>query len=259
MGFKERLPKYDLTGKVAIVTGGSRGIGFDVAGTLAAAGAAVVITGRKQATIEAAAQQLKDEGFDALGLAVDVSSIESVQKMAEDVVAKYGKIDILINNAGVTVDEAPMLDVTEEDWDYVHNTDLKGFYFTTQAVARKMKEVGNGGRIINVTSAAGIMTPKYITVYGSAKVGVTHLTKIFSKELARYGIHVNAVAPGYVNTSMIANMVADEKNANVVLKSIPLRRYAEVEDVSNVILFLVTEAGDYLNGVVIPIDGGMMA
>lgn len=259
MGFKDKLPKYDLTGKVAIITGGSRGIGYEVAGTLAAAGAAVVITGRKQATIEEAAQQLKDEGLEALGLAVDVSSIESVQKMAEDVVAKYGRIDILINNAGVTVDEAPMLDVTEKDWDYVHNTNLKGFYFTTQAVAQKMKDLGNGGRIINVTSAAGIMTPKYVSVYGAAKSAVAHLTKIFSKELARWGIHVNAVAPGYVNTSMIANMVANEKNNAVVMKSIPLRRYAETEDVANVILFLVTEAADYLNGVIIPIDGGMMA
>ena len=169
-----------------------------------------------------------------------------------------GHIDGLINNAGVTVPESPIFEVTEKAWDFVHDVDLKGLYFTSQVVAESMKEHG-GGRIVNLCSAAGIMTPKYVSVYGAAKAGVRHLTGIMAKEWARWGINVNAVAPGYIKTDMIKDMLANEKNAEVVLKSIPLRRYGEVKDVARVILFLVTEASEYLTGLVIPIDGGMMA
>mgnify|MGYP002860107559 CR=1 FL=1 len=192
-------------------------------------------------------------------IATDVSSKKSVKELAEKTVSEFGGIDILINNAGVTIPESPVFDVTEEQWDFVHNVDLKGLYFTSQVIAEKMKQLGNGGRIVNLTSAAGIMTPKYVSVYGAAKAGVRHLTGIMAKEWARWGINVNAVAPGYVNTDMLAPMLENEKNAQVVLKSIPMRRYGEVKDVANVILFLVTEASDYLTGVIIPIDGGMMA
>ena len=129
---------------------------------------------------------------------------------------------------------------------------------SAERVAESMKEHG-GGRIVNLCSAAGIMTPKYVSVYGAAKAGVRHLTGIMAKEWARWGINVNAVAPGYIKTDMIKDMLANEKNAEVVLKSIPLRRYGEVKDVARVILFLVTEASEYLTGLVIPIDGGMMA
>ncbi len=259
MGFKENVPSYDLSGKVAIVTGAAKGIGFEVAGVLAASGAKVVIADLKQDQSDEAAQKIKDEGFEAVGIAVDVSSRKSALDLVQKSVEKYGRIDILINNAGVTIDEKPIFEVTEDEWDFVQNVDLKGFYFTSQVVAKQMMEQGYGGRIVNLASAAGIMTPKYVSVYGAAKTAVKHLTGIMAKEWARYKINVNAVAPGYVNTDMIKNMVANEKNANVVLKSIPMRRYAEVKDVAGVILFLTTEASDYLTGCVIPIDGGMMA
>jgi NAD(P)-dependent dehydrogenase (short-subunit alcohol dehydrogenase family) len=259
MSWKEELPSYDLTGKVAVVTGSAKGIGYEVAGVLAAAGAKVVIADLKQEQCEESAKALCEEGLEAIGVSVDVSKKESVKQMIGQVASKYGTIDILINNAGVTVPESPIFDVTEEAWDFVHNVDLKGLYFTSQAVAEAMKESGNGGRIVNLCSAAGIMTPKYVSVYGAAKAGVAHLTKIMAKEWARFGINVNAVAPGYVNTDMIKGMLENEKNATVVLKSIPMRRYGEVKDVAGVILFLVTEASSYLTGVIIPIDGGMMA
>ena len=259
MAYKDNLPTYSLDGKVAIVTGAAQGIGFTVAATLAAAGASVVIADLRAEASEEAAAKLTAEGLEAIGVACDVSKQETVKAMIATAVGKYGKIDIAVNNAGVTIDEGPILDVTEKQWDFVIDIDLKGFYFTSQAIAQQMKDQGTGGRIVNLTSAAGIMTPKYVSVYGAAKTGVKHLTGIMSKEWARWGIQVNAVAPGYVKTNMIANMLANEKNATVVMKSIPLRRYAETQDVANVILFLVSEASSYLNGVVIPVDGGMMA
>jgi 2-dehydro-3-deoxy-D-gluconate 5-dehydrogenase len=259
MGFKEDLPKYDLTGKTAIVTGAAQGIGFEVAGVLAAAGAQVVIADLNDEQSKKSAQALVEEGFEAIGVGTDVSSRESAKNLVLKTVEKFGKIDILINNAGVTIDEKPILDVTEKEWDFVQNVDLKGFYFTSQVVAQQMKDQGTGGIMVNLASAAGVMTPKYVSVYGAAKVGVRHLTGIMAKEWARWGIRVNPVAPGYVKTHMIDKMVANEKNNEVVMKSIPMRRYAETKDVAGVILFLVTEASDYLTGVLIPIDGGMMA
>ncbi len=258
MAFKEDLPKYDLTGKVVIVTGSAQGIGFEVAGMLGAAGGKVVIADLKQEACDEAVKKLEAEGIEALGVATDVSSIDSAKNMVLKTVEKFGKIDVLVNNAGVTSDEKPILDVTEKEWDFVHSVDLKGLYFLTQQVALQMKSQGNGV-IVNLSSAAGIMTPKYVSVYGAAKAGVRHLTGIMAKEWARWGIRVNAVAPGYVKTHMIDKMVANEKNNTVVMKSIPMRRYAETRDVANVILFLTTEASSYLTGVVIPVDGGMMA
>lgn len=259
MDFKHSVPAYDLTGKVAIVTGSGQGIGFEVAGMLAAAGASVIITDLKQVACDDAAEKLKREGLDATGIAADVSSTESVRKMVSSTTEKYGAVDILVNNAGVTIAEKPIFDVTEKEWDFVHGVDQRGLYFTSQIVAAQMQKQGTGGRIVNLASAAGIMTPKYVSVYGAAKAGVVHLTKIMAKEWARYNINVNAVAPGYVNTNMIKGMLENEKNAEFVLKSIPMRRYGEVKDVAGVILFLVTEASAYLTGVVIPVDGGMMA
>ncbi len=259
MGFTNELPAYDLNDNVAVVTGAAQGIGFAVAGTLAAAGAKVVIADLNQDASEEAAAKLQAEGFEAIGIGTDVSSRQSVKNMVLKTVEKFGKIDVLINNAGVTINEKPIFEVTEDEWDFVHNIDLRGFFFTSQVVAEQMKEQGTGGRIVNLASAAGIMTPKYVSVYGAAKAGVKHLTGIMAKEWARWGINVNAVAPGYVKTDMIKDMLADEKNASVVMKSIPLRRYGEVRDVAGVILFLVTEASAYLTGVVIPIDGGMMS
>ena len=259
MAFKDTLPGYDLTGKTAIVTGAAQGIGFEVAGVLAAAGADVVLADLNADAAKDSAQALIDEGLSATGLCVDVSSRNSVEKLSEDTIAKFGHIDILINNAGVTIEEKPILDVTEKEWDFVQDIDLKGFFFTSQVIASHMKEQGTGGCIVNLTSAAGIMTPKYVSVYGAAKTGVKHLTGIMAKEWARWGINVNAVAPGYVKTHMIDKMLENEKNAQVVLKSIPMRRYAEVRDVANVILFLCSEGASYLTGVVVPVDGGMMA
>ena len=252
-----RLPSYDLAGKVALVTGATRGIGSAIAAQLAAAGAAVVITSRKPADCERIQNQYTANGYKCLGIPADVSDVDELDGLVERIVREFGRIDILVNNAGIGGKEAPILNITPEEWDQTQNIDLKGLYFLSRAVAAQIKQQGTGGRIINMASVAGIMAPKYVSIYGAAKAAVIHLTKIMANEWARYGINVNAIAPGYVVTAMTKDVMADEKNAAAVLKKISLRRYGETNDIAGVALFLATEASSYITGVTIPVDGGM--
>lgn len=253
-----KKPAYDLTGKVALVTGATRGIGYAIAAEFAAAGAAVVVTSRNASDCARVQQEFDNVGYKCLGLAVDVSDVDKIDHLVSEIVSMLGHIDILVNNAGIGGKEAPIFDITPLEWDQTHNIDLKGVYFCAKAVALQMKSQGTGGRIINMASAAGILAPKYISVYGSAKAAVIHLTKIMANEWARYGINVNAIAPGYITTDMTKDVMADEKNASAVLKKIGLRRFGEVGDVADVALFLATEASKYMTGVLIPVDGGMV-
>ena len=252
-----KTPSYDLEGKVALVTGATRGIGYAIAAEFAAAGAAVVITSRKPSDCDRVQQEFAGKGCKCLGIAVDISDVAEIERLIPEIAEKMGHIDILVNNAGIGGKEAPIFDITPEEWDQTHNIDLKGLYFCAKSVAFRMKEQGTGGRIINMASAAGILAPKYVSVYSAAKAAVIHLTKTMANEWARYGINVNAIAPGYITTDMTKEVMADEKNASAVLKKIGLRRFGEVDDVADVALFLATEASRYLTGVMIPVDGGM--
>ena len=251
------VPTYDLTGKVALVTGGTRGIGYGIAAAFAAAGAAVVITSRKPADCAAVQKEFEDKGYKALGVAIDVSETEKIPALVEQIVQKFGHLDILVNNAGIGGVEKPILDINEDEWDQTHNINLKGAYFCAKAVAAQIKKQGTGGRIINLGSAAGIIAPKYTSVYAATKSAMIHLTKIMANEWARYGINVNAIAPGYIITEMTKGVMEDEKNANAVMKKIALRRFGDLSDVAGVALFLSSEGSKYLTGVLIPIDGGM--
>lgn len=253
-----RTPAFDLTGKVALVTGATRGIGYAIAAEFAAAGAAVAVTSRKASDCARVQKEFEDKGYKCLGMAVDVSDVGKVDQLIDDIVGAFGHIDILVNNAGIGGKEAPILDISPEEWDQTHNIDLKGVYFCAKAAALRMKSQGTGGRIINMASAAGILAPKYISVYGSAKAAVIHLTKIMANEWARYGINVNTIAPGYIVTDMTRDVMADEKNASAVMKKIALRRFGEVNDVADVALFLATEASKYMTGALLPVDGGMV-
>ena len=253
---------FDLTGKVAIITGSTRGIGNAIAKTMAAMGASVVITGRKQAACDTAAQALIDQGYNALGVACEVTKAEDRTNLIEKTVAKYGRVDILVNNAGLGGQPKKMIDMDEQYFDNYVDADLKGLYFMSQLAAQQMKAQGREGaenpyRIINLSSAAGIKAPIGDTVYGSCKAAVTHLTKIMANELARFGILCNAVAPGYVLTDMTKDVMADEKNVAAVTRMISVRRYAQPEEIASVISFLCTPAAGYITGVLIPVDGGM--
>ena len=249
------MSMYDLTGKVAIITGSTRGIGNAIAKLMADHGAAVVITGRKQEACDKVADEIKAAGGKALGVATDVTSPEARQNLVKKTVETFGHVDILVNNAGTGGQPRKMVD------HYVQ-ADYKALYFMSQAVACQMKEQGcekgtHPYRIINLSSAAGIKSPIGDTVYGSLKAAVAHLSRIMANELARFGITVNAVAPGYVLTDMTKDVMADEKNVAAVTRMISLRRYAQPIEIANVITFLASPAGGYVTGVLIPVDGGM--
>ena len=256
------IPSYDLTGKVAIITGSTRGIGNAVAHTMGKYGAKVVITGRKQDACDKAAEALKAEGIDALGVACEVTKEADRENLIAKTVEKYGRLDILVNNAGLGGQPKKMIDMDEDYFDKYVDADLKGLYFMSQLAARQMKAQGredgaNPYRIINLSSAAGIKAPIGDTVYGACKAAVTHLTKIRANELARFGILCNAVAPGYVLTDMTKDVMADEKNVAAVTRMISVRRYAQPEEIASVITFLASPAAGYVTGVLIPVDGGM--
>ena len=256
------LATYDLTGKVAIITGSTRGIGHAIAETMATYGAKVVITGRKQAACDEVAAALAAKGLDAFGVATEVTNPEHRENLIAKTVEHYGRVDILVNNAGIGGTPKNMIDQDETAFDETMDADLKALYFLSQLAARQMKAQGREGdenpyRIINMASAAGIKAPRGDTLYGAAKAAVIHLTKIMANELARYGITVNAIAPGYVVTDMTKGVMADEKNAEAVKKMISLRRYAQPEEIAGVANFLASPAGGYVTGVLIPVDGGM--
>ena len=257
------IASYDLTGKVAIITGSTRGIGNAIAKTMAYYGANVVITGRKQAACDTAAEEITAMGGGkALGVACEVTKAEDRENLIAKTVETFGRVDILVNNAGLGGQPLKMIDMDEQYFDNYIDADLKGLYFMSQLAARQIKAQGRDGaenpyRIINLSSAAGNKAPLGDTVYGSCKAAVTHLTKIMANELARYGILVNAVAPGYVLTDMTKDVMADEKNAAAVNKMISIRRYAQPEEIAAVITFLSSPAAGYITGVLIPVDGGM--
>ena len=256
------LASYDLKGKVAIITGSTRGIGHAIAETMASYGAKVVITGRKQAACDEVVAEFAAKGLEAFGVATEVTNAEHRENLIAKTVEHFGQVDILVNNAGIGGTPKNMIDNDEASFDATIDADLKALYFLSQLAARQMKAQGREGeenpyRIINMASAAGIKAPRGDTLYGAAKAAVIHLTKIMANELARYGITVNAVAPGYVVTDMTKGVMADEKNAEAVKKMISLRRYAQPEEIAGVVNFLASPAGGYVTGVTIPADGGM--
>lgn len=254
---------FGLEGKVAIITGSTRGIGNSIARMFALSGANVIITGRKQDACDKAADEITAlGGGKALGVATEVTNREHRENLISKTVEAFGQVDILVNNAGVGGAPGQMIDVTEETFDHTMDADLKALYFLSQLAARQMKGQGrpegeNPYRIINMASAAGIKAPRGDSVYGAAKAAVIHLTRIMANELARFGVLVNTIAPGYVMTDMTKDVMADEKNAAAVQRMIAIRKYADPEDIACAVQFLASDAARYITGVLIPVDGGM--
>jgi 3-oxoacyl-[acyl-carrier protein] reductase len=244
-----------LDGKVAIVTGASRGIGRAVALRLAREGAKIIVN---YAGNHAAAQKTVDEikvvGGEAMLFQADVADAQAVGELVKAATAAYGRIDILVNNAGITRDNILAL-MKEEDWDAVIATNLKGIFNCTKAVAKVMIKQ-RAGKIINMTSVIGIAGNAGQTNYAAAKAGVIGFTKSAAKELAARGITVNAVAPGYITTDMSAAMPEQAKAE--LAKSIPLSRLGKPEDVAETVLFLASDAANYITGQTINVDGGMV-
>ncbi|MDQ2668705.1 MAG: 3-oxoacyl-[acyl-carrier-protein] reductase [Gemmatimonadota bacterium] len=241
----------DLTGKVALVTGSTRGIGRAIAETLAEAGARVAVVGREQERAAAVAAEL---GGGAMGFGTDVSDPASVVALVEAVEAAFGQIDVLVNNAGLTRDNI-LFRIKDDDWDMVLDANLRGAFVAIRATARGMMK-RRWGRIINIASIVGITGNKGQANYAASKAGLIGLTKSVAKELGSRNILVNAVAPGFIETDMTAAMTPEARAA--LSAQIPLDRLGKVQDIASVVAFLASEHASYITGQVLVVDGGMV-
>ena len=244
-----------LDGKVALITGASRGIGRAVAIKLAGAGARVIINyAGNLAAAQEVEQTIKAAGGDAVIMQGDVANADVVDAMVKQITDNFGRIDILVNNAGITRDTL-LMRMKEEDWDAVINTNLKGVFHCTKAVSRVMMKQ-KSGKIINMSSVVGVTGNAGQANYAAAKAGVIGFTKSMAKELASRGITVNAVAPGFIATDMTA-VLSEQVKAELIAR-IPLGRLGATEDISAAVLFLVSEAANYITGQTLNVDGGMV-
>ena len=243
--------KIDLSGKVAVVTGSTRGIGRTIAATLGECGARVAIVGRDEQKSNAVAAEL---GGEAKGFACDVADTNQVAQLVSNVESAFGSLDILVNNAGVTRDNVVMR-LKDDDWDTVLDANLRGPFAAIRAASRGMMK-RRWGRIINITSVVGMIGNKGQANYAASKAGLIGLTKSVAKELASRNILVNAVAPGFIETEMTDAMTEEAKRS--LTGMIPLDRLGSTADVASVVAFLASEHAGYITGQVIVVDGGMV-
>ncbi len=252
------IPSFDLTGKVALITGGSRGLGYATAVTFAHYGAKVAIAARTEEDLNRVTEELKSLGCSCLAIKTDVLEQEQIDNMVAKTVEHFGKIDILVNSAG----RASTVKATEmsiDEWDDVVDLDLKALFFVSQAVAKQMIEQGNGGKIINISSAAGVMGSKGIAHYCAAKAGVLHVTKSMALEWAKNGILVNAICPGYFPTTLNEEWLAKPNVKEAIENFTAVKRLATFDEVVAPILLLASNHSGYITGTHILIDGGANA
>jgi len=267
--------EYRVDGKVAIVTGAGRGIGKAIALTLAEAGADITVVARTKEQIEQTAEDIRKLGRKALAIPADVSQEDQVKKVVEQTVSRYGKIDILVNNAGIAVSKPVVLipgaefagftgKVSEQDeqttlqeWRQVIDTNLTGAFIFAQAVGPYMMKQKKG-KVINTSSTAADEGLPRISAYSASKAGLSTFTRCLASEWGPFNINVNAIAPGVIRTDMVAHHLENPKSKEAILERIPLGRVAEPRDVALLVLFLASEASDYLTGQIFTIDGGAM-
>lgn len=246
---------FRLDGKVAIVTGGNTGLGQAYAVALAKAGADLVIPTYDNNWDETR-ELIEKEGKKVVFVQGDLTKKEDREKVVEAAMNEYGKIDVLINNAG-TIRRTPLLEYKEEDWNAVMDINLNAVYFLSQDVARIMEKQG-GGKIVNVASMLSFQGGKFVPPYTASKHGVAGITKAFANELACKNIQINAIAPGYIKTANTAPIRADEKRNAEILGRIPAERWADPFDLMGAIVFLSSKASDYVNGHILAVDGGWL-
>lgn len=249
------VPDYDLTGKVAIVTGGTKGLGYGIVMTLTYFGAKVVITSRHQDDCDKVAKEVTDMGGEAIGIRTDVQVKDEIDALVAKAVEKYGKLDIMINNAGVAITK-PMLDMSEAEYNTVMDSNLRSVFFGSAAAAKEMIRQGHGGRIINMASIGGLIGTKNISTYGASKAAVLNLTKGMAIEFGKYNITVNSVCPGYVRTALNAQVLDNPKYQEKMFKKIPLKRWGKIEEVAAIVLFLASDFSGIMTGSYIVADMG---
>ena len=246
---------FDLTGKVAVVTGANTGIGQGIAVALARAGADLALVGRSAA--DETAELVRGAGRRAELIAADLSTIAPVAGVVDETLGRLGGLDILVNNAGI-IRRADAVDFTEEDWDAVIDTNLKSVFFLCQAAGRHMVAQGRG-KIVNIASMLSFQGGIRVPSYTASKSGVAGLTRLLANEWAAKGINVNAIAPGYIATNNTAALQADENRNRQILERIPAGRWGDPSDLGGAAVFLCSAASDYVNGHVLAVDGGWLA
>jgi NAD(P)-dependent dehydrogenase (short-subunit alcohol dehydrogenase family) len=250
--------KFSLANKIALITGGSRGIGRAAALAFAAAGADVAVASRKAVDLERVAAEIQKLGRGSLAVQAHIGRMEEIPKLVKSVVEKFGRIDILVNNAGGSPALASALEADVRLWDKVMDLNLKGLFFLSQAVAKVMKEKG-GGKIINVASIDGFRPDRQIGIYSISKAAVVMATKVMAKEWAQYNIRVNAIAPGHVRTLLSDSYLSSEPGMeDEMLKRTPLQRIAQPEEIVGGMIYLASDASSFVTGETLVIDGGMM-
>ena len=247
--------EISLKGKVALVTGASRGIGKAIALEMAKSGADLVVVSRKIETIEKTAEEIRAAGRKAVAVAAHIGRLEDITNVVAKAKEAYGKIDILVNNAATNPTMDPAIDASDRAWDSIMNLNLKGLFFLAQAVARVMKEHG-GGVIINVSSVAGV-TPDILPIYSISKAGVNMATKVMAQQWAPFGIRANTLSPGQTKTQFSEALWGNPDIYKVIMDRTPLKRIADPQDMANAAVFLASDKASFITGQNLLVDGGL--
>jgi len=245
---------FGLTGEVAMITGASGDLGRHFARVLAEAGAAVALVGRRGAAVAEEAERLRGFGYQAIGISLDVTQAHAIPAACDEVEGELGPVSILVNNAGRAL-TLPALDIEEADWDDVLDTNLKGAWLMSRALARRWVKAGRPGNIVNIASILGLRVSAQVLPYTASKAGLVQMTKALSLEWARHDIRVNALAPGYVLTELNRDFLASEGGI-ALQKRIPQRRLGSLDDLTGPFLLLASSASTYMTGSVLTVDGG---
>jgi NAD(P)-dependent dehydrogenase (short-subunit alcohol dehydrogenase family) len=251
------LEMFSLEGKVAIVTGGSRGFGRAIALGLAEAGADVVVASRTQGDLDKVAEEIRAKGRRGLAVATDTTNVNSIKNLAAKAVEALGKIDILVNNAGQGKN-IPFLMITEEEWDRIITVNLKGYFLCTKVIGSYMFKAKSGS-IINISSAMGSYPLGFLAHYAASKGGINAMTKSLAQEWATRGIRVNAIAPSYFATDINKHAMEDENISKLIMSKTPLNRWGQVEELVGLVIYLASDASSFMTGGILPLDGGWSA
>jgi NAD(P)-dependent dehydrogenase (short-subunit alcohol dehydrogenase family) len=246
--------RFDLSGKVALVTGASSGLGVHFARTLASAGASVAIAARRADRLASLQAELQKAGSKAAAVDLDVQSANSVSAAFDAIEQALGAIDIVVNNAGISIVK-PALDMPEEDWDAVVDTNLRGAWLVTQTAAKRWVAAKRPGVVVNIASILGLRTIGQVAPYNASKAGLIHLTRALAMEWARYDIRVNAICPGYIETEMNSDFWKTPAGQRLI-ERIPQRRIGQPEHLDGALLLLASDAGSFMTGSVLTVDGG---
>ncbi len=246
---------FNLDGKVALITGAGSGLGRQFAATLADAGASVVLAARRREKLEETAETIRDRGGNAICLELDVTDSLSITNCIRETVSEVGAPDILVNNAGIAK-QGYLTDISEDDWDAVLDTNLKGVFMVAQAVAKSMITANKPGSIINIASILGLRVSKALASYIAAKSAVVQLTKAMAIEWSRQNVRVNALAPGYFITEINEKQFADGAADDFLRERVPMGRVGDLPEIAGPLLLLASDAGSYMTGSIVVVDGG---